>query len=38
MIGDGTRGPITTRLQNAFFDIVKGRDPAYSHWLQYVNT
>ena len=38
MIGDGTRGPITTRLQNAFFDIVKGRDPAYSHWLQYINT
>ena len=33
VIGDGTRGPITTRLQAAFFDIVNGRNPKYAHWL-----
>ncbi|CAN5221354.1 branched-chain amino acid transaminase [soil metagenome] len=32
-IGAGTRGPVTTRLQSAFFDIVNGRDPAHSQWL-----
>ena len=37
LIGEGTRGPITTKLQTAFFDVVKGKDPAYRHWLQPVN-
>ena len=37
VIGEGTRGPITTKLQTAFFDVVKGKDPAYRHWLQPVN-
>ena len=32
-IGDGGRGPITEKLQTAFFDIVNGRNPKYSHWL-----
>lgn len=32
-IGDGTRGPITTRLQSLFFDAVAGRAPQYKHWL-----
>lgn len=32
-IGAGQRGPVTERLQNAFFDVVSGRNPAYSHWL-----
>ncbi|MDW8336825.1 MAG: branched-chain amino acid transaminase [Tepidimonas sp.] len=32
-IGAGTRGPITERIQNAFFDIVYGRNPKYAHWL-----
>jgi branched-chain amino acid aminotransferase len=32
-IGAGTRGPITERLQAAFFDIVNGKSPRYSHWL-----
>ena len=36
-IGNGTRGPITTRLQTMFFDTVNGRDPAHAHWLTYVN-
>jgi len=32
-IGEGKRGPTTKRLQSAFFDIVKGRDPRYERWL-----
>ena len=32
-IGCGSRGPITEKLQNAFFDIVNGRNPQYAHWL-----
>ncbi len=32
-IGEGKRGPTTKRLQSAFFDIVKGRDSRYDHWL-----
>ncbi|MEO8136357.1 MAG: aminotransferase class IV, partial [Betaproteobacteria bacterium] len=32
-IGAGARGPITTRVQAAFFDIVNGRNPKYAHWL-----
>jgi len=32
-IGAGERGPITTTIQNAFFDIVNGRNPKYAHWL-----
>jgi branched-chain amino acid aminotransferase len=33
MIGDGTMGPITTKLHNAFFDIVNGRTPDRFNWL-----
>jgi branched-chain amino acid aminotransferase, group I len=32
-IGAGRRGPITERLQKAFFDVVNGRNPKYEHWL-----
>jgi len=32
-IGAGHRGPITTRLQTLFFDIVRGRSKAHGHWL-----
>jgi branched-chain amino acid aminotransferase len=32
-IGIGSRGPITEKIQTAFFDIVNGRNPRYSHWL-----
>ncbi len=35
-IGTGNRGPITTRLQAAFFDIVAGKDTRYSNWLAHV--
>ncbi len=29
----GSRGPITEKIQTAFFDIVNGRNPKYAHWL-----
>ncbi len=32
-IGSGSRGPVTEKIQNAFFDIVNGRNPKYAHWL-----
>lgn len=32
-IGDGTRGPITHRLQSLYFDVVKGRHPKHRDWL-----
>ncbi|MEN9888333.1 MAG: hypothetical protein RL559_370 [Pseudomonadota bacterium] len=35
-IGIGSRGPITEKIQNAFFDIVNGRNPKYAHWLTLV--
>ncbi len=33
VIGSGTRGPVTEKLQSAFFDIVAGRNAKYRHWL-----
>jgi branched-chain amino acid aminotransferase len=32
-LGAGERGPITEKIQAAFFDIVNGRNPKYAHWL-----
>lgn len=32
-IGSGSRGPVTAKLQNAFFDLVAGRNPKHAHWL-----
>jgi branched-chain amino acid aminotransferase len=32
-IGAGARGPITEKIQKAFFDIVHGRNPKYAEWL-----
>ena len=32
-IGSGQRGPITEKIQSAFFDIVNGRNPKYAEWL-----
>ncbi|MBX3619562.1 MAG: branched-chain amino acid transaminase [Rhizobacter sp.] len=32
-IGQGSRGPITEKIQSAFFDIVNGRNPKYTEWL-----
>ena len=33
MIGIGKRGPLTTRIQKAFFDVVGGRDKKHKAWL-----
>lgn len=35
-IGSGKPGHVTTKLQQSFFDVVTGRDPAHEHWLTYV--
>ncbi|MBV8470456.1 MAG: branched-chain amino acid transaminase [Burkholderiaceae bacterium] len=32
-IGIGSRGPITEKIQAAFFDIVNGHNPKYAEWL-----
>ncbi|MGZ5097583.1 MAG: aminotransferase class IV, partial [Usitatibacter sp.] len=33
VIGAGSRGPVTEKIQTAFFDIVNGRNRKYHHWL-----
>jgi branched-chain amino acid aminotransferase len=33
VIGSGQRGPITEKVQTAFFDAVNGRTPKYREWL-----
>ena len=35
-IGAGSRGPLTEKIQTAFFDIVNGRNAKYAHWLTVV--
>src|ERR1043166_7217890 len=35
-IGRGEAGPVTRRLQEAFFSVVKGTDTKHDHWLSYV--
>ena len=35
-LGAGSRGPITEKIQNAFFDIVQGRNGKYAEWLTLV--
>jgi len=34
-IGNGTRGPITQKLQALYFDYVHGRRPDHAEWLTY---
>jgi len=36
VIGAGTRGPVTSAIQRAFFDIISGRTPDTHGWLTYV--
>ena len=36
VIGQGTRGPLTEKLQSAYFDCVKGRAPAHRDWLTFL--
>jgi branched-chain amino acid aminotransferase len=35
-IGRGEAGPVTRRLQEAFFAVVKGNDTKHEHWLSFV--
>jgi len=35
-IGEGRRGPVAKLLQEAFFDIVAGRESKYERWLTWV--
>jgi len=35
-IGSGKPGPLTQKLQEAFFAVVKGENPRYQSWLTYV--
>lgn len=36
-IGKGSRGEVTEQLQSLFFDVVKGKNDKYAHWLSYVD-
>jgi branched-chain amino acid aminotransferase len=36
VIGSGSRGPVTKMLQDAYFDVVAGRDPDFEHHLAYI--
>jgi branched-chain amino acid aminotransferase len=36
VIGAGSRGPITTKIQSLFFDVVNGKVPAHTDWLSLV--
>jgi branched-chain amino acid aminotransferase len=37
IIGTGARGPITEKLQAAYFDVVSGKNPDYIKYLTYIN-
>ena len=36
-IGTGKRGPVTERLQLAYANAIRGRDPQHREWLTYVS-
>jgi branched-chain amino acid aminotransferase len=36
-IGNGKRGPITAKLQKAYFDLVQGKGQDKYGWLDYVD-
>jgi len=37
IIGAGSRGPMTEKLQTAYFDVVAGKNPKYIQHLTYIN-
>jgi len=37
ILGTGSRGPITEKLQTAYFDVVAGKNPDYVKYLTYIN-
>ena len=32
LVGEGVMGPVTLRLRELFFNVVRGREPRYRHW------
>ena len=36
VLGAGSRGPITEKIQSTYFDIVFGRNKQYNHYLTYI--
>jgi len=38
VIGNGSRGPITEKLQSEFFRVVHGENKNYSDWMDFVDT
>lgn len=36
VIGSGKAGEVTKRLQKAYFEVVNGENPKYSHYLTYI--
>ncbi|MDF1880286.1 aminotransferase class IV, partial [Sulfurimonas sp. MAG313] len=37
IIGCGSRGPITEKIQSTYFDVVFGRNSKYEHYLTYID-
>ena len=35
-VGQGSRGPITERIQQRFFEVVRGADQSHSEWLTHI--
>ena len=35
-IGDGSRGPVTEELQQAFFDLIDRETSAHEEWFTYL--
>jgi branched-chain amino acid aminotransferase len=35
-IGSGQTGPVTLKIQDAFFTAIRGKNPKYESWLDYV--
>jgi branched-chain amino acid aminotransferase len=35
-VGTGKPGPVTKQIQEKFFDIARGRDALFLHWLDTV--
>jgi branched-chain amino acid aminotransferase len=36
VIGSGSVGPLTKQLQDKFFRVIRGEDPKFEKWLDYV--
>ena len=35
-VGSGSRGPVTKKIQDAFFNMAEGNDDRYERWLTIV--